>query len=140
MGTNCAPSPPPMLTSVFILMKVIFIGQHKLARSFNPCFRYIDDLFVFNNEKFWEYVKDVYPSQINAEKTNQCGNLGSEKLSTKLYGRRDEFDFCIVNFPFLSSNISSGPSFGLYISQLIRYARCCSCYDDFRHRYKMLVE
>ena len=44
------------------------------------------------------------------------------KLSTRLYDKRDDFDFHIVNFPFLSSNIPSGPSYGVYISQLIRYA------------------
>ena len=48
--------------------------------------------------------------------------------------------FHIVNFPFLSSNIPSGPSYGVYISQLIRYARCCSHYDDFRYRHKCLVD
>ena len=62
------------------------------------------------------------------------------KLSTKLCDKRDDFDFHIVNFPFLSSNIPSGPSYGVYISELIRYARCCSYYDDFRYRHKMPVE
>ena len=62
------------------------------------------------------------------------------KLSTRLYDKRDDFDFHIVNFPFLSSNIPSGPSYGVYISQLIRYARCCSHYDDFRYRHKCLVD
>ena len=62
--------------------------------------------------------------------------LDSEsKLSTRLYDKRDDFDFHIVNFPFLSSNVPSGPSYGVYISQLIRYARCCSHYDDFRYRH-----
>ena len=56
------------------------------------------------------------------------------------YDKRDDFDFHIVNFPFLSSNIPSGPSYGVYISQLIRYARCCSHYDDFRYRHKCLVD
>ena len=46
----------------------------------------------------------------------------------------------IVNFPFLSSNVPSGPSYGVYISQLIRYARCCSHYEDFRYRHKCLVD
>ena len=36
--------------------------------------------------------------------------------------------------------IPSGPSYGVYISQLIRYARCCSHYDDFRYRHKCLVD
>ena len=62
------------------------------------------------------------------------------KLSTRLYDKRDDFDFHIVNFPFLSSNIPSGPSYGVYISQLIRYAQCCSHYDDFRYRHKCLVD
>ena len=62
------------------------------------------------------------------------------KLSTRLYDKRDDFDFHIVNFPFLSSNIPSGPSYGVYISQLIRYARCCSHYNDFRYRHKCLVD
>ena len=154
VGTNCA-SP---LADLFLypnerdfLENMIRSGHRKLARSFNLCFRYIDDLIVFNNKKFWEYVKDIYPSQLNVEKTNKSYNLASYldltftiekdgKLSAKLYDKRDDFDFHIVNFPFLSSNIPSGPSYGVYVSQLIRYARCCSYYDDFRHRHKMLVE
>ena len=39
--------------------------------------------------------------------------------------KRDDFDFHIVNFPFLSSRIPSSPFYGVYISQLIRHARCC---------------
>ena len=61
-------------------------------------------------------------------------------ISTRLYDKRDDFDFHIVNFPYLSSNIPSGPSYGVYISQLIRYARCCSHYDDFRYRHNCLVD
>ena len=45
-----------------------------------------------------------------------------------------------LNFPVLSSNIPSGPSDGVYISQLIRYAGCSSRYDDFRYRQKCLVD
>ena len=70
--------------------------------------------------------------------------LSGGKLSTRLYDERDDFDFHIVNFPFLSSNIPSSPSYGVYISQLIGYATCCShyCshYDDFRYCHKCLVD
>ena len=59
---------------------------------------------------------------------------------TKLYDKRDDFYFHIINFPFLSSNIPSSPSYGVYISQLIRYARCCLYYDDFGYRHKLLVD
>ena len=74
---------PSLLTSFFTAYESDFLdnmirsGHRKLARSFNLCFRYIDDLIVFNNKKFWGYVKDIYPSQLNVEKTNQSDNLAS---------------------------------------------------------------
>ena len=158
MGRQLCPPPPPPLADFFLysyesefLDNMIRSGHRKLDRSFDLCFRYIDDLIVFDNKKFWEYVKDIFPFQLNVEKTNQSDNLASYfdltftiekdgRLSTKLYDKRDDFGFEIVNFPFLLSNIPSGPSYGVYISQLIRYARCCSYYDDFRHCHKMPVE
>ena len=63
----------------------------------------------------------------------------NNRLYTNLYDKRDDFDFHIVNFPFLSSNIPSSPSYGVYISQLIGYARCCSYYDDFGYRHKLFA-
>ena len=52
----------------------------------------------------------------------------------------DDFNFLIVNFPFLSSNIPSAPAYGVYVSQLIRYARTCSNYQDFMERGKVLTQ
>ena len=126
-------------------------GHRKLTRSFNLCYRYIDDLIVFNNKKFGDYVKEIYPFQLTVEKANTSDNLANcldltfiiesnNRLYTKLYDKRDEFNFHIVIFPFLSSNIPSSPSYGVYISQLIRYARCCSYFDDFEYFYKRLVD
>ena len=45
--------------------------------------------------------------------------------------KRDDFNFHITNFPFLSSNIPTSPAYGVFISQLIRYARACSSYGCF---------
>ena len=63
----------------------------------------------------------------------------SNNIRTKLYDKRDAFRFHIVNFPFMSSNIPSAPAYGVYASQLIRYARCCSNYSDFLLRHRPLV-
>ena len=52
-------------------------------------------------------------------------------LRTSLYDKRDYFNFHITNFLFLSSNIPSSPAYGVFISQLIRYARACSSYECF---------
>ena len=50
---------------------------------------------------------------------------------SSIYDKRDDFNFHITNFPFLSSNIPSSPAYGVFISQLIRYARACSLYECF---------
>ena len=154
MGTNCA----PLLADLFLysyenefLENMIKSGHRRLARSFNLCYRYIDNLIVFNNKTFLDYLKEIYPSELTVEKANKSDHLADYldltfiidsggKLSTRLDDKRDDFDFHIVNFLFLSSNIPSGPSYSVYISQLIRYARCCSHYEDFRYRHKCLVD
>ena len=45
-----------------------------------------------------------------------------------------DFDFEIVNFPFLDGDVPRSPSYGVYILQLIRFARVCSNIDDFNNR------
>ena len=107
-------------------------------------------MIVFNGKKFGDYVNEIYPCQLTVEKANTTAELANcqdltfiigsnNRPHTKLYDKRDDFNFHIVNFPFLLSNTPSGPkSYGVYISQLIRYARCCSYYDDFGYRHKRL--
>ena len=53
------------------------------------------------------------------------------QLPTSLYNKRDDFNFHITNFPFLSSNIPFSPAYGVFVSQLTRYARACSSYECF---------
>ena len=61
------------------------------------------------------------------------------RLQVKLYDKRDDFNFYIVNFPFSSSNIPQSPAYGVFVSQLIRYARASSLYDDFITRSQLLT-
>ena len=50
-------------------------GNKRLSRSFNLCYRYIYDLIVFNNRKFLDYLKEIYPSQLTVEKANKSDHL-----------------------------------------------------------------
>jgi hypothetical protein len=59
------------------------------------------------------------------------------RLRTKLYDKRDDFNFPIVNFP--CSNIPAAPAYGVYISQLIRDSRACGSYQDFLDRGLLLT-
>ena len=40
-------------------------------------------------------------------------------VSSKIYYKRDDFDFDIVNFPFLDGDVPRRPSYGVYFSQLL---------------------
>ena len=51
---------------------------------------------------------------------------------THNYDKRDDF-------PYLSSNIPESPAYGVFASQVIRYARGCSKYDDFMFKGSILV-
>ena len=57
-----------------------------------------------------------------------------------VYDKRDDFNFKIVKFPYLSSNIPPGLAYGVYISQLVRIGRICSDYSDFTLRHFKLTE
>ena len=53
--------------------------------------------------------------------------------------KRDDFNFEIVNFPFLIGDVPRSPSYGVYISQLIRFARVFPNVDDFNNRNLFLT-
>ena len=75
---------------------------------------------------------DTTESNISASYLDLLLSIGRDgQLRTSLYDKRDDFNFHITNFPFLSSNIPSSPAYGVLISQLIRYARACSSYECF---------
>ena len=66
-------------------------------------------------------------------------DLASVLFDTSTYDKRDDFDFDIVNFPFLDGDVPRRTSYGVYISQLIRFARVCNHVTDFNARNKCLT-
>ena len=133
-----------------LLDKLIKKGKRKVVRKFNLSYRYTDDLISFNNKRFNEFISDIYPKELTISETTESTSVASypdllftedenNNITTKLYDERDAFGFHTVNFPFMSSNISSAPAYGVYASQLICYARCCSNYSDFLPRHRVLV-
>ena len=64
---------------------------------------------------------------------------GKEKLMTKLYNKRDDFSFRIVNSLSICGNILSAPMYGNFMSQLIRYTRAFRNYADFSYGVRPLT-
>ena len=86
----------------------------------------------------------IYPTEINSSDTEaQFLDLSLSItygiVSSKIYDKRDYFNFEIVNFPFLDGDVSRSPSYGVYISQFIFFARVCSNVDDFNNRILILT-
>ena len=78
----------------------------------------------------WDLFKDTTESNTSASYLDLLLSIESDgQLRTSLYDKRDHFNNHITNFPFLSSNIPSSLAYGVFISQLIRYARACSSYE-----------
>jgi hypothetical protein len=125
-------------------------NEKKLARSFDFTFRYIDDVLSLNNSRFGVFVDRIYPIELEIKDTTDTNTSASYldlhleidsegRLRTKLYHKRDDFNFPIVNFPFICSNILAEPAYGVYISQMIRYTRACGSYQDFLDRGLLLT-
>ena len=90
------------------------------------------------------------PNELQLKKTMECGTqlsyldilitIENVKSSTAVYEKRDNFNFNIENFPYLSSNIPSGPAYGVYFSQLVHIGRICSNYTQFTWRHYKLTQ
>ena len=113
------------------LQKLVKDKKIHEARAFNFTYRYIDDVLSINNSRFAEFLPLIYPPELDLYLEFDH----SGQLSTKIYDKRDDFNFKIINFPNMCSNIPASPAYGVYISQLIRYARASSNYSDFLKRH-----
>ena len=60
-------------------------------------------------------------------------------VKTKIFDKRDDFGFDTVNFLFLDGDVPHSSSYGIYISQLIRFAEASSHVDDFNTRNEVLT-
>ena len=143
MGTNCA----PLLADLFLysyesefLQKLVKDKKIHEARAFNFTYRYIDDVLSINNSRFAEILQSWKLKTTDTASSALFLDLylefeASGQISSKIYDKRNDFNFKIINFPNICSNVPASPAYGVYISQLIRYARASSNYSDFLKRH-----
>ena len=117
---------------------------------FNTTSKYLDDILNINNIYFDTMVIQIYPSELQLNKGNTSYtkvafldlhlSISNDTVSTKIYDKRDDFDFEIVNFPFLDGGVPRSTSYEVYISQLVRFTRASSHVADFNTRNKLLTQ
>ena len=127
MGSNCA----PMVADLFLfcyerdfMMSLSDDKQADIIGAFNTTSRYFDDILGINDVYFDNMVSQIYPSELQLNKANTPDteaafsdlhlSISNDIVSTKIYDRRDDFDFKIVNFPFLDGNVPRSTSYGVY--------------------------
>ena len=97
-------------------------NEKKLARSFNFTFHYIDGVLSLNNYTFGDIVDRIYPIELDITDTTDTAMHASyidlrleidneSRLRTKLYDKRYDLNFPILNFPVICSNIPTAPSY-----------------------------
>ena len=110
----------------------------------------MDDILNINNVYFDNMVSQICPSELQLNKVNNSDtqaafldlhlSIFNDIVSTKIYDKRDDFDFEIVNFPFLDGDVPRSTFYGVYISQPIRFARSSSFVTDFNTYNKSLTQ
>ena len=149
MGTNCA----PLVADLFLfcyerdfMMSLSDDKQADVIVAFNTTSRYLDDILNINNVYFDNMVSQIYQlNKVNSSDTEAAFldlhlSISNDIVSTKIYDKHDGFDFEIVNFQFLDGDVPRSISYGVYTSQLIRFARTSSYVADFNTRNKLLTQ
>ena len=125
------------------------VKQAEIIETFKSTSRYLDDLLNIDNPYFEGMVNRIYPPELQLNKVNTSDteapfldlhlSISNRFVSSKIYDKRDDFNFDIVNFPFLDGDVPRSTSYGVYISQLIQFARVSSHVADFNARNRSLT-
>ena len=118
--------------------------QADVIDAFSTTSRYLDDILNINYVYFDNMVSQIYPSELKLNKANTSDtetafldlhlSIYNDIVFTKIYDKRDDFDFEIVNFPFLDGDVPRSTSYGVYISRASSYVA------DFNTRNKLLTQ
>ena len=109
-------------------------NQADVVEAFNSTSRYLDYLLNIDHPYFEGMVYQIYPTELQLNKANITGteaplldfHLLQMDLFLLKFDKRDDFDL-----PFFDGDVPRRASYGVYISQLTRFARVCNHVADF---------
>ena len=94
-----------------------------IIEVFNSTSRYLDDLLNIDSPYFEQMVGQIYPTELQLNKANSSDtaapfldlelSITNGVVSSKICDKRDDFNFEIVNFPFLDGNVARSPYYGV---------------------------
>ena len=126
MGTNCAPLVADLFLFCYERDFIKYLSsdnQADVIKAFSSTSRYLDNLLNIDNPDFEGMVNQIYPPELQLNKANTSDTeapfldlhlpISNGFVSSKIYDKRDDFDFDIVNFPFLYGDVPRRPSYGV---------------------------
>ena len=118
MGTNCAPLIADMFLICYerdFMLSLSNNNQTDIIEAFNSTSRYVGDLLNIDNPYYEQMVGQIFPTKLQLNKANSSDkeapfldlNLSktNDIVSSKINDKRDDFNFEIVNFPFLDGDV-----------------------------------
>ena len=133
MGTNCAPLEADLFLCCYERDFMTSLSDVKQAEIIEA-FRYLDDLLNIDNPYFEGMVSRISPPELQLNKANTSDteapllelhlSISSGFVSSKIYDKRDDFDFDIVNFPFLDGDVPILPLTGFTFLNLFGLLEC----------------
>ena len=88
---------------------------YDLIDVLNDTSRYLDDIFTIDNPEFEKHIPNIYPTELQLNKTNTSDietsffdlniNVVGRDVLTSVYDKHDDFGIPIVNFPRLSGDV-----------------------------------
>ena len=143
MGTNCAPLVAFFIFERHFIFSLSDSGQTDIIEAFNSTFRCLDDLLYIDSPCFEQLVGLMYPTELQLSKANSSDTeapfcITNGIVSSKIYDKQDDFNYEIVNFPFLDGDVPCSPSCCVYFTQHVRFAGVCS-YVDYSNNRNLLL-
>ena len=153
METNCTPHMANIYLHTYeveYIGNLIEKGDKEMLANLSNIFRFQDDLFAVNdNGNFQRILQDIYPKEMIVSNTNisnsKCSYLDllisvyQGKFKVNLYDKRDGYKFKIFSYPYLDGNIPESRSYGIFISQLVRFCKVNSTFIGFRTDVNNLI-
>lgn len=150
MGTNCAPYLANIFLHYYEAAYIEDVNNSDVTSKLDNMFRYQDDCIIFNDDGLLGQIwSNIYPVEMQLESTssnNTCTFLDlsicliNGKIQYKSYDKRNDFNFTIINYPNLNGNIPTGPSYGVFSSQLIRFCDINSKLNEFQDDVQILIK
>ena len=156
IGIPIGSDPAPFFANLFLyvyeskFISYLLKTDPARAQKFRHVFRFIDDLLSFNDDgEFARSFNEIYPVEMEIKKENELDTAASYLelglsvndgvVTSKLYDKRDAFNFSVVRLPYKCSNIPIKMYFATIGAEILRICKATSEYDFFIENVKVLL-